>query len=87
MDTILECACHAPSAMNAQNWHFTAIRDVAVIERLNGWIVAEIKESGNPYLQVILERADGKVFKNPPASSWSQRKNKTGWPLSMLARQ
>ena len=54
LDTILECACHAPSAMNAQNWHFTAIRDVAVIERLNGWIVAEIKESGNPYLQVIL---------------------------------
>ena len=52
--------------MNAQNWHFTAIRDVAVIERLNGWIVAEIKESGNPYLQVILERADGKVFRNAP---------------------
>jgi nitroreductase len=66
LDAILECASYAPSAMNVQNWHFTAIRDGAVIDKLNGWIAAEIKESGNPYLQGILERSDGKVFRNAP---------------------
>ena len=66
LDTILECASYAPSAMNAQNWHFTAIRDLAIIEKVNSWIVKEIKESGNPNLEGILERADGKVFRNAP---------------------
>jgi len=33
---------------------------------VNAWIAAEIKESGNPGLQGILERADGKVFRNAP---------------------
>ncbi len=66
LDTILECASYAPSAMNTQNWHFTAIRDPALIEKLNGWIVTEIKESGNATLEGILERAEGKVFRNAP---------------------
>ncbi|MGA2763392.1 MAG: nitroreductase family protein [Spirochaetia bacterium] len=66
LETILECASYAPSAMNTQNWYFTAIQDVRFIEKLNGWIAAEIKESGNPSLEGILERADGKVFRNAP---------------------
>ena len=66
LDTILECASYAPSAMNTQNWHFTALRDPAIIEKVNGWIVTEIKESGNRNLEGILERADGKVFRNAP---------------------
>ena len=66
LDAILECAWSAPSAMNVQNWHFTAIRDGAFIDKLNGWIAAEITENGNPYLQGILERSDGKVFRNAP---------------------
>ena len=66
LETILECASYAPSAMNAQNWHFTAIRDSVTIKKLNGWIAAEIKESGNPNLEGILEKADGRVFRNAP---------------------
>ena len=66
LDTILECASYAPSAMNTQNWHFTAISDPAIIEKVNSWIVTEIKESGNTILEGILERADGKVFRNAP---------------------
>ena len=66
LDAILECARYAPSAMNAQNWHFTAIRDSASIEKVNGWIVTEIKESRNPNLEGILERSNGKVFRNAP---------------------
>ncbi len=64
LDAILKCASYAPSAMNNQNWHFTAIREAAFIEKVNGWIVSEIKESGNPSLEGILERSNGKVFRN-----------------------
>jgi len=53
LDVILKCASYAPSAMNTQNWHFTAIRDAAFIEKVNGWIVSEIRESGNPNLEGI----------------------------------
>jgi len=66
LDAILECACYAPSAMNNQNWHFTAIRDAAFIEKVNDWIVSEIKASGNPSLEGILERSNGKVFRDAP---------------------
>ncbi len=66
LDVILKCASYAPSAMNTQNWHFTAIRDAAFIEKVNGWIVSEIKESGNPNLEGILERSNGKIFRNAP---------------------
>ena len=66
LDVILKCASYAPSAMNTQNWHFTAIRDAAFIEKVNGWIVSEIRESGNPNLEGILERSNGKIFRDAP---------------------
>jgi nitroreductase len=66
LDAILECACYAPSAMNNQNWHFTAILDLAFIEKVNEWIVSEIKTSGNLTLEGILERSNGMVFRNAP---------------------
>jgi len=66
LDEILKCATYAPSGWNTQNWHFAATRDTAVIEKVNGWIVTEIKESGNPQLEGILERSNGHVFRNAP---------------------
>jgi nitroreductase len=66
LDLILECACYAPSAMNSQNWHFTTIRNAADIGKVNGWIVSEIKESGNPNLEGILERSNGNVLRKAP---------------------
>lgn len=66
LDTILRCASCAPSAMNTQNWHFTATQDAKFIEKLNHWIITEIKESGNPSLEGILERSNGNVFRNAP---------------------
>ena len=64
LDAVLKCAAYAPSAMNTQNWHFTAIRDSAFIEKVNGWIVSEIKDSANPVLEAILERSNGRIFRN-----------------------
>jgi nitroreductase len=66
LDVILKCAAYAPSAMNSQNWYFTAILDAGVIGKVNGWIVSEIKESGDPNLEGILERSNGNVFRNAP---------------------
>jgi len=66
LEMILTCGAYAPSAMNSQNWHFTAIRDRDVIEKVNGWIVGEIKESGNPALEGIVERSHGRIFRNAP---------------------
>ena len=66
LEAILKCAVYAPSAMDAQNWHFAAIREEAIIAKVNGWIVSEVKESGNPSLEGILERSKGKVFRNAP---------------------
>ena len=37
LDAILKCASYAPSAMNAQNWHFTALQEASLIEKLNDW--------------------------------------------------
>ncbi|HUI70779.1 MAG TPA: nitroreductase family protein [Spirochaetia bacterium] len=64
VDSILECARYAPSANNTQNWHFTAIHSQAMIERVNGWIVEELKASGNPNYERMLERSNGRIFRN-----------------------
>ena len=35
LNLILEAAAYAPSGMNFQTWHFTAIQDAAVLTELN----------------------------------------------------
>lgn len=35
LNAILEAATSAPSGMNYQTWHFTAIQNAAVLEELN----------------------------------------------------
>ena len=35
LNAILEAATYAPSGMNYQTWHFTAIQNAAVLEELN----------------------------------------------------
>ena len=34
IDTILQCATYAPSAMNRQTWHFTAVLNAEKIKKL-----------------------------------------------------
>ena len=35
IDTILKCACYAPSARNMQPWHFTVITSRAMLDRIS----------------------------------------------------
>lgn len=45
IDVMLQCAVHAPSAMNWQTWHFSAVRSKAKIQKLAAAMGAAM---GNP---------------------------------------
>lgn len=51
LNLILQAATYAPSGMNLQTWHFTAIRDAAVLRELNEKIKAAFAKSDDPHLQ------------------------------------
>lgn len=51
MSTILDAAICAPSGMNLQTWHFTAIQDTGKLEELNKRIRAAFAKSNDPHLK------------------------------------
>jgi len=63
---ILDCALHAPNAMNQQKWHFTVIQDKVMLQKM----VALIKENMiNSGIDLLANRAiipDYHTFHNAP---------------------
>ncbi len=51
LNLILEAATYAPSGMNLQTWHFTAIQNAAVLKELNDKIKGAFAKSDDPHLQ------------------------------------
>lgn len=51
LSQILEAAIYAPSGMNFQTWHFTAIQNQDVLHTLNDKIKAAFAKSEDPHLQ------------------------------------
>lgn len=51
LNLILEAATYAPSGMNYQTWHFTAVQDGVVLNELNELIKAAFAKSKDPRLQ------------------------------------
>lgn len=51
LNLILEAATYAPSGMNFQTWHFTAIQDAAVLTELNEKIKGAFAKSDDARLQ------------------------------------
>lgn len=51
LNTILSAAVNAPSGMNLQTWHFTAIQNADVLKRLNEAIKGAFSRSAEPRLQ------------------------------------
>ena len=47
LDTILQCAVYAPSAMNAQPWHFTMIRKKELLDEMSAAMADIMKSSGD----------------------------------------
>ena len=52
LNLILEAAAYAPSGMNFQTWHFTAIQDAAVLTELNEKIKGAFAKSDDPHLSL-----------------------------------
>lgn len=48
LNAILEAATYAPSGMNYQTWHFTAIQNTTVLEELNEKIKGAFAKSEEP---------------------------------------
>ena len=60
LNLILEAATYAPSGMNYQTWHFTAIQNAAVLEELNQDYVIGAQARGIKKSRIIW----GNVFPN-----------------------
>lgn len=59
LNLILEAATYAPSGMNFQTWHFTAIQDAAVLTELNEKIKGAFAKSDDTRLQ---ERGHSRTY-------------------------
>lgn len=51
LNMILNAAVNAPSGMNLQTWHFTAIQNTSLLKRLNESIKGAFSRSSDPHLQ------------------------------------
>ena len=54
--TVLKAGAYAPSAMNTQSWHFTAVLNKEALEKLNDVLLAEMPPD---FLKRLEERAGG----------------------------
>ncbi len=66
LDLILEAGSYAPSAMNQQSWHFTVIRNGAILEKLEASCKTVFMESNSEALRDIARRKDFSVFYSAP---------------------
>ena len=67
LDLILEAGRYAPSAMNQQPWHFTVVRDSALLEKLEASCKTVFLESDVKALREVASRDDFSVFYHAPA--------------------
>ena len=62
LETILECGLRAPSAVNAQDWHFSVIQNQALITRMS----VDIRDNIMP--EEVVKRYTGRNGGNPDFS-------------------
>lgn len=97
LNLILEAATYAPSGMNFQTWHFTAIQDADILRELNEKIKGAFAKSDEPRLQ---ERGHSETYccyyhaptliivSNEPTQWWASMDcacamQISSWPLSL----
>lgn len=59
LDTLLQAGLYAPSAVNSQPWHFTAVQDQALIDRINAATQKQLLKTCAPEMR---ERFDSPAF-------------------------
>jgi nitroreductase len=66
LDTIIEAAKYAPSAMDEQLWHFTVIQNKEILSRINSVTKALYEKSGNPRFEERAKTENFSPFYNAP---------------------
>ncbi|MDC7125147.1 MAG: nitroreductase family protein [Spirochaetales bacterium] len=66
LDSIVEAAIMAPSAMNSQDWHFCVISNRERINEINNIIKEEIINEGKKFIVDKINEAGGDVFRGAP---------------------
>lgn len=66
LQEILDCAIHAPNAVNQQKWHFTAIQNRDLIDGMVNIIKENIENSKNDFLKQRASAPDYHTFYKAP---------------------
>ena len=66
LEAIVESALFAPSAMNAQPWHFTVIQDKRVLDRMAQLMRENMLKSGNEFMMRRASDPSFRPFYNAP---------------------
>ncbi|HWA88749.1 MAG TPA: nitroreductase family protein [Rhizomicrobium sp.] len=88
VETLIEAATLAPSAMNEQPWHFTVVQDKALLDTLSDRAKAHMLSSGGPVLEphrsMLQERAFH-IFYHAPALIVISAPEKMPWAVEDCA--
>lgn len=66
LTAILEAGAYAPSAMNGQSWHFTAVQNKGVLDRLSAQVKEILKGLDNPKIKERLNDPGWQAFYGAP---------------------
>lgn len=67
LQTIMEAAVYAPSAMNQQKWHFTVVQNREMLAKMNNIARENLLNSGIEFLAERAKDPDFSIFHNAPA--------------------
>lgn len=65
LETLLDSAIQAPSAMNSQPWHFTVVQNKNMIDDINEISKKHMAKDENPYISK-LGNSESHIFYNAP---------------------
>lgn len=68
LNEILEAGLYAPSAMNAQSWHFTVIQNHEVLEKITVAAKETFSKLDSPHFKSLATNDKYKVFYNAPTA-------------------
>ena len=66
LDTLLQAGLYAPSAVNSQPWHFTAVQDQSLIDRINAATQKQLLKTCAPEMRERFASPAFHVFHHAP---------------------
>lgn len=64
IQTLIDCALAAPSGANLQNWHFCVIKNKAVVEEIEKYLVDRIMAGDNEFVKKLIASRNNRIFFN-----------------------